>query len=175
MRDPRDGARGQLKNIIMSQGYAHSWALLADGGFLPPEVGFAHSWALPLDNPAEVADIGPQCATRALEPAGRQKISLCPRATLTVGPCSQTGAFASRSGLRSTLGLTSRQSCGSGRHRSSVRDPRAGARGPPKNIIMSQGYAHSWALLADGGFCLQKWASLNVGPCLSTILRKWQT
>ena len=96
-------------------------------------------------------------------------------ATLTVGPCSQTGAFASRSGLRSTLGLASRQSCGSGRHRSSVRDPRAGARGPLKNIIMSQGYAHSWALLADGGFCLQKWASLNVGPCLSTILRKWQT
>ena len=48
-----------------------------------------------------------------------------------------------------------RQSCGRGKHRFSVRDPRAGARGSPKNIIMSQGYAHSWALLANGGFCLQ--------------------
>ena len=52
-----------------------------------------------------MADTGPQCAARALERAGRQKILLRPRATLTVGPCSQTGAFASRSGLRSQLGL----------------------------------------------------------------------
>ena len=35
-----------------------------------------------------------------------------------------------------------------------------------KKIILSQGYAHSRALLANGSFYLQMWASLTVGPCL---------
>ena len=69
---------------------------------------------------------------------------------------------------RSQLGLASGQFCGRGRHRISVRDPRAGVRWWPKNIILSQGYAHNRPLLENGGFCLQKWASLTVGPCSQT-------
>ena len=76
-----------------------------------------------IHNPVEGVDTDSQCATRALERTGREKILLCPRAMLTVGPCLQTGAFATSSGLRSQLGLASGQSCGSGRHRFPVRYP----------------------------------------------------